>query len=239
MNIKNICALSLLIFSATHANNNDVCNLPSPYCDLKEVLPLNDHGWYLNKEWIHNLFQHNKIRNVIEVGSWLGLSTTDIASLLPESGYLYAVDTWLGSPETDYLSELMPTLYEQFLSNMIHHGLTSKVKPVKMTSLAAADNLQAEIGNIDLIYLDAAHDTKSVLEDLIAYYPYVANRQGILCGDDWGWNSVKDAVEIFAKTHNLSLYFGQNFWFLKDDGVFTIKRFIDLPDNVWVFDYKQ
>lgn len=36
----------------------------------------------------------------------------------------------------------------------------------------------------DLINIDAAHDYKSVKEDILAWYPHL-KEGGIMCGDDW------------------------------------------------------
>lgn len=221
-----------LLLSQTQKNA-----LPIPYNSLKHVLKFDDHGWYENAEWIAKLFAYNSINTVIEVGSWLGKSTRHIGQLLPTNGKVYAVDTWLGSVEhqlveTNVLSKL-PTLYEQFLSNVIHAQLTHKVFPVRMPSLDAAKLLSSLIGKIDLIYIDAAHDTESVLQDLEAWYPYVMNKKGILCGDDWGWESVRAAVIIFAQKYNLTVCGDHQFWFLREDQKFEQESFLAINDSLW------
>jgi len=91
---------------------------------------------------------------------------------------------------------------------MIHWGLTSTVIPMKMTSLEASHLLLVKP---DLIYIDGDHTTEAVYEDLTAWYPFVKN-QGILCGDDWTWPSVRIAVEQFATENNLSIESTYNFW---------------------------
>lgn len=211
--------------------------LSTPYNSLEHVLKFDDHGWYANAEWIAKLFVHNSIRTVIEVGSWLGKSTRHIAQLLPTDGKIYAVDTWLGSVEhqlveTNVLSKLS-TLYEQFLSNIIHAQLTHKVKPVRMSSLEAAESLKSLVGKVDLIYIDAAHDAESVLQDLQAWYPYIMNKKGILCGDDWGWESVRAAVIMFAQKYNMTVCGDKNFWFLREDQAFSQKSFLVINDSLW------
>ena len=216
----------------------DLKNLPEPYCQLQQLFPFNNHGWYENKKHtIEKLFKHNNISTAIEVGSWLGQSTRHIASLLPNDGYLYAVDTWKGSIEHEINPEwkiFLPTLYEQFLSNVIHAQLTSKIIPVKMTSLQAADFLKSEKGSIDFIYLDAAHDKESVLADLEAYYQFIENGKGILCGDDWIWfPSVQLAVIDFAKQYNLSIYHDGETWFLKEENCFKVECVKNQSDLVW------
>ena len=226
---KAIFLMCLFVFQANKIFSVDLSSLQEPYSQLTELLPFNNHGWYLNGECIKQLFKHNKISRVIEVGSWLGLSTRHIASLLPEGGYLFAVDTWKGSEEHETniaWKILLPKLYEQFLSNVIHAKLIDKIIPVRMTSLQAAEFLKSECGKIDLIYIDAAHDTKSVFEDLNAYYSYVEGNSGILCGDDWLCDDVKEAVRMFAKNNSLTIFYEYNFWFLKDN---SLKK----SDSVW------
>jgi predicted O-methyltransferase YrrM len=186
-------------------------NLPEPYRSVK-LMPFNPEGWYVNSDQMESLFKQTKINVAIEVGCWLGLSTRHIATLLPPDGKLYAVDHWLGSIEhQDRLS--LPTLYDQFLSNVIHAGLTHVIVPMKMSSLEAAPIIRSMGVVPDLVYIDASHDTESVLADLNAWFPFVKGH-GILCGDDWTWGSVRTAVEIFAQEHQLKIDASENFWCL-------------------------
>lgn len=216
--------------------------LPNPYNELKEILPFNPHGWYGNGSWIEKLMTNNKINTVIEVGSWLGCSTRHIASLLQPNGKLYAVDTWEGSIEHHQNKEwnaMLPALYNQFLSNIIHAQLTDIVIPVRMASLNAVKKLKQVLIEVDMVYIDAAHDTESVLKDLEAYSPLVKKDKGILCGDDWGWETVRAAVYQFAKKYNLTIYADHNFWFLKkEDCGYCYKSFLTADDSAWNFDNK-
>ncbi|MBI2345143.1 class I SAM-dependent methyltransferase [Candidatus Dependentiae bacterium] len=232
--------INLLIFAQVFPKK--AIDLPSPYCDLKEVLPFNGHGWYTNGVWIEKLMKQNKIYTVIEVGSWLGASTRHIASLLQANGKLYAVDTWEGSVEhyeNQEWKKMLPTLYEQFLSNIVHAQLTDRIIPVKSTSINAALDLKNQINKVDLIFIDAGHDTESVLNDLVIYWPFVQNNEGVLCGDDWYWESVRKAVIIFAKNYKLTLYADDNFWFLKKEDDFNLKSFKTSSNDVWIFDRLQ
>ncbi len=229
----------ILIFKNAQLFSND---LECPYAQLQNVLPFKDHGWYANGEWIKRLMENNKITTAIEVGSWLGLSTRHIASLLQPNGKLYAVDTWEGSVDHYNNSEwieMIPTLYEQFLSNMIHEKLTNIVIPIKMTSLKAAKFLLEKITKVDLVYIDAEHDTYSVLHDLDSYWPYIKNNRGILCGDDWWHDPVKVAVRIFAEFYKLTIYASDNFWFVKNEGVYAEKDFKKENIDIWKFDTLQ
>jgi SAM-dependent methyltransferase len=227
-------------FIDMHASNEFIATslLPPPYKDIQPVLPFDDHGWYKNARWIQKIFFFNdtKIKTVVEVGSWLGKSTRHIGQLLPKNGKLYSIDTWKGSIEDandKVAQDKLPTLYEQFLSNTIRAKLTDKIIPIKSDSLLAAETLAAI--NPDLIYLDAAYDTDSVLKNLSAWYPFVKGKRGILCGDNWYWDSVKIALRRFCQEHNLALYVGENFWFIKETGVFEENSFINQQDEVWFF----
>ena len=107
---------------------------------------------------------------VVQVGIWLGLSALYLADLLPPGGTMYAVDTWLRSEEehTPRAEEaaLLPRLYQQFLSNVIHQKLTHVVIPIRMQSLEAAAALDI---TPNLIYLDVEPNQKSVYNDLVLW----------------------------------------------------------------------
>src|SRR5580692_9940950 len=98
---------------------------PPPY-DSVDLLHFNPHGWYNNGPSMEKLIKGNKIKTVVEIGSWYGLSTRHIAKLLPEDGIVYAVDTWEGSPNEDLSAYDLDNLYRQFLSNVIHTNLMQK-----------------------------------------------------------------------------------------------------------------
>lgn len=190
-------------------------DLPEPYNNV-ELMPFNSHGFYENGPQMERLIKKNDVKVAIEIGCWLGTSTRHIASLLPPGGKVYAVDHWKGSPEHQpgqpYWIPQLSLLYEQFLSNVIHAGLTDKIVPVKMDSLEASKQLQGIVP--DLIYIDAGHEMESVYADLKAWYPYVQGH-GILCGDDWGWAGVEAAVKAFAREHGLQIETSGYFWRLR------------------------
>lgn len=184
---------------------------PEPYRNA-EVLPFASHGWYYNGPQLEELILTNKVKTVIEIGCWLGTSTRHMASNLPKGGRLYAVDHWKGSgehqPGQPYWIPEVSKLYEYFLSNVIHAGLTDKIIPVRMDSLEAAKELTVKA---DLVYIDASHDTPSVYADMLAWYPHV-RKGGIFCGDDWTFASVQLAVNAFAAQHDLKVKASGNFW---------------------------
>jgi predicted O-methyltransferase YrrM len=183
-------------------------DLPAPYNTI-EILPFDPRSHFGSRQAnaLFTLITGNNVKNVIEIGSYLGASTRFIAKLLPEDGKVYAVDHWLGNPEwknTPNFKEAQLLLYPQFLSNVIHEGLCEKVIPMRMTSVAASRVLKIVP---DLIFIDGSHDYESVYQDICAWYPFVAEG-GILCGDDFNWGEskpVKCAVLRFAEEHNLQI----------------------------------
>ncbi len=194
--------------------------LPPPYNQVEELLPFKRHGWYLNAVPMEKYLKDLNAKVVIELGSWLGLSTSHIATVLPEDGVVYAVDHWAGTHEYEHLKHMLPTLYQQFLSNIIHANLTHKITPMKMTTLEAVKVFLEEGIVPDLVYVDACHDEASVYEDISAYYPLIKGH-GVICGNDWGWGHdlpVRKAVTRFARENRLRIEIHHNwFWVLHED----------------------
>ncbi len=183
--------------------------MPEPYASIHD-LPFDGHGWFFNAEPLQKQIEQMHPKVIIEVGSWLGASTRFMAELLDDGGKLYAVDTWLGSSNESVHGQdsRLSFLYQQFLSNVKHAGLTDRIIPVRMDSIEASKALHVEA---DLIYLDAAHDTESVLADILAWYPHLKSG-GMLCGDDWSWASVREAVFRGAEVLGKKIYYFGNFW---------------------------
>jgi len=198
--------------------------LPSPYSALPEVFAFNPFGMYFNAAFITKLFENNTITNVVEIGSYFGVSTRHIASLLPSNGKLFAVDSWA----------YFPNMYEQFLSNIVSSKQTDKIIPVKEKSQDAVPTITQNIQYFDLIYVDGDHETDGVLLDLNLYYP-LAGETGIVCGDDWLLTTVRAAVVQFAQENNLTVYGACNFWFLKKEAGFEIKSHLDADLSAWIF----
>lgn len=198
--------------------------LSAPYNQLQQLLPFTGWGMYFNSEFITKIFQHNQIVNAIEIGSLYGLSTRHIASLLPAHGKLYAIDSW----------QYHDLMYEQFLSNIILTGLTDKIIPIKKCSDQAINKIKSYDEFFDLIYIDGDHETQGVLTDLELYYPLVKS-SGVVCGDDWLLSTVRTAVEMFAQEHQLTIYAGCNFWFLRNEGNYHYQSLIDADENIWKF----
>ena len=139
-----------------------------------------------------------------------------MAQRIPENGKVYSVDTWAGEPTQvfKYDEKILETIYDQYLSNVIHENLTHKMVPVRLPSQQAAKELNVFP---HLLYIDATHDYPEGKKDLNLWYPFVKGH-GILCGDDydWGDGGVGRAVEEFAIQHDLKVTVDLPFWYLEE-----------------------
>ena len=78
-----------------------------------------------------------------------------------------------------------------------------------------------EGGSIDILYIDGDHSSKAVLQDLELYYDKV-KEGGLIIGDDYNEEGVKEAIEEFSKIRNIKYNTSHNnnddthkFWFNK------------------------
>jgi predicted O-methyltransferase YrrM len=184
----------------------DESKMPEPYRSIKN-LPMDEHGWFFNGPFIKDLILSRKIHTIIEIGSWLGLSTRFMARLLPHDGKIYAVDTWQGSIEHQSDPRLA-TLYQTFLSNVKHAELTDIIIPFRMSSLEASKALNIQA---DMIYIDGSHEEEDVYDDIMAWAPHL-NPKGVICGDDWNVEGVRNAVSQCAITLKKEIRYFDMFW---------------------------
>jgi len=203
-----VCCLS-------HVDGDDY-SFPDPYPEVYEQiepLPLLIRGWVRHEQIFDALLAERQFNTVVEVGVWFGYLTTYLAPKLPKTSRYFAIDHWKGSEEHQTGTEqgYLKNLFQQFLSNMIHTGLQDKVIPVRLSSIVAAKKFKELNIKADLIYLDAAHDYASVLQDLYVWSPLLAE-QGVLCGDDWTWESVRLAVQYFAEKQGFTIFASGGFW---------------------------
>jgi predicted O-methyltransferase YrrM len=209
----------ILLFRAKYFNVK-LEGLPIPYCHLEKVYPYDPFGWFSKpkEKVMKRLINETKAKVVVELGSFLGKSTRFIAHHLPSNGKVFAVDHWRGNiehqnPERKDVFHKLDTLYEQFLSNIIHARLYNKVIPVKETSLDAINKIQTVP---DLVFVDASHEYEDVLRDLVAWYPKL-RPGGVLIGDDWNWGEgkpVRKAVIDFATENRVPYFTEAGMWWI-------------------------
>jgi hypothetical protein len=128
----------------------------------------------------------------VEVGVCQGHFSEDI--LKNWGGILYSVDSWTHNPErfqdpSNVSQEEHDKNYLETINRLAPFKTRSHV--LKMESWVAALKLNVAYGpeSLDFVYLDAAHDYKSVRDDLCSWFDMV-KPGGILAGHDY-FNTTK------------------------------------------------
>jgi hypothetical protein len=147
---------------------------------------------------------------IVEFGSWEGRSALAWLDYGLRAGLdldLVCVDTWLGSaehwlnefPDSEWsrdrlkVSDGQPWVFDTFCNTILSHSKREKVTALRMTNGVAASIFRSLGLTADLVYVDGAHDFRSVVSDLLDAVTIVSST-GIVVGDDWGWPSVKSAA---------------------------------------------
>lgn len=148
---------------------------------------------------------------VVELGCWEGESSAFIAKLLPDRT-LICIDWFKGNLSED---EDHPTvralalrdIREAFQSNMRSAGAGNYLL-IEDECLGVLKDIEAEGEVIAFAYVDASHDFKSVKAQL-EQLDKMLLPNGIVCGDDYQWPSVSQAVSQVFPDHGHN----HNFWF--------------------------
>lgn len=193
--------------------------------------PAHVEGWNSDEPAFAELIAEVRPALVIEVGTWLGASALHMGKLLSEQGLegsrIVCVDTWLGSVEfwtdqtdaTRYgaltLKHGYPSVYYQFLANVMHAGLERTIIPFPQASTIASAWSQRKGVQADLIYIDASHEYRDVLDDVHRWWD-VVRPGGVMFGDDWHtFRDVQIAVSEFAGRRRLIPEVRGNKWILR------------------------
>jgi hypothetical protein len=144
---------------------------------------------------------------ILEVGSYKGKSAIHMANLTKKyqlSAKVICIDTWLGSAEHYHSNEDLkrangyPTLYYQFLANVMHTNNQDIIHPIALDSLSEYRILKENGTKAEMIYIDAGHFYESVSLDIKLYWELL-RPGGVMLGDDYGdfWSDVVKAVHEF------------------------------------------
>lgn len=130
---------------------------------------------------------------IVEVGSFVGESTIFMAKYLKATGrdaVILAVDTWGGGidhwekvPEKLKFWFGRPSLFYQFMGNVIQHGVQDIILPVALDSITGARLLKLLKITPNMVYVDASHEAGDARRDMEAYWPLLP-KGGVMLNDD-------------------------------------------------------
>lgn len=127
---------------------------------------------------------------LVEVGTFCGRSLSYVMpAALAQGVRVYAVDAWQMGPAEPGRAQAKINAQVIFRRAMERLGFDGFVTPIKAKSLDAA----RQIGDVDAVYLDAAHDYARVAADIRAWLPKI-RRPGWIMGHDYDLSTVREAV---------------------------------------------
>jgi hypothetical protein len=208
----------------------------NPYEGFRaDEYPLDLQGWGSEHPIFRKVLEEIKPQLIIEVGSWKGASAIHMARCLKDLGLqakILCIDTWLGAIEfwgdkqdpERYLSLSLkngyPTIFYQFLANVVKSGFQDVIVPFPQTSVTAARWLRQHGVQADAIYVDGSHEEEDVFLDLCSYWQVVAPG-GVMFGDDYDqyWPSVRSAVRRFAQVFAIEYESDDRKWLFRKPNV--------------------
>lgn len=153
----------------------------------------NIHGWFTFPSLYKSVVDYFPTNShFIEVGAWLGCSAAYMAVEIANSGKKIkfdCIDNWQGAGLESLKPVINNTVYQTFLKNI--EPVKDYINPITGNSIEVC-NMYAN-GSLDFVFIDAAHDYESVLQDINAWFPKVRNG-GMISGHDYEWESVRKAV---------------------------------------------
>lgn len=176
-------------------------------------------GWFdpCNRLQLELLIAEHDIHSVLEIGSFLGLSSIWFAQRVWS---VTCVDKWREDANVPDGNNLLSTLlrfgtprdfFHVFLHNIKEFEVDHKITPVRGLST----EVHGLVTDHDLVYLDGDHSYEGCARDLQLYGP---KARRVLCGDDFVDRpefGVIQAVEEYADATNQRLRTGGPFWWIE------------------------
>lgn len=158
--------------------------------DIREALMI--EGWMDSQELTWLAEQARNKTNIVEIGCWKGRSTRAMAENC-EKGMVLVIDDFTGNGNdktmTMAANKTPEEMFEIFRGNMM--GVTN-VHALREPSMKAIKMLP-DMMTFDMIFIDADHRYEAVRDD-IKHWKKKLTPGGLLCGHDYSWEGVKQAV---------------------------------------------
>lgn len=163
-----------------------------------------------DKEYILNLIKEKKYTGTfVEVGTWTG----DFAEALlkhTECKKLFCVDPYIFFNDFSYRDSMNLKLhsdadkrYQAAKRRLEGVAGPGRVEILRKTSMEAVHNFQDE--SLDFVYIDANHEYKYALEDILAWYRKIRSG-GLLAGDD----VFSTRIEDYNNNNNMLITFDKD-----------------------------
>lgn len=118
-------------------------------------------------------------RCIIEVGVSEGVASSVICQSMAREGKLYLIDPYFWGLK---IEKILKFSTSEFIARRAVKKWKSQVEFVKNTSVSASQTLDLQV-KADLIFIDARHDYKSVLEDFNCWSPLLSS-DGVIAFHD-------------------------------------------------------
>lgn len=137
----------------------------------------------------------------VEVGSWLGKSSSFLIDNKKPSQKIICIDTWKGSQNELHTHHRLATLvdiFEIFKENLGDRDYSS----IRLPSVEAAKTFDND--SLDVVFIDAEHTYEALKNDINAWLPKV-KQGGYIAGHDYssGWPGVVRAVHEFFSSNSI------------------------------------
>ena len=154
-------------------------------------------------KWLEFAQGTPRLWEMLELGTFEGRAAVWLGkNILPENGWLYAVDTWEGSAEHSHFN--MEKIEENFDNNLWEFNAHNPHKIIfkkKMTTHEALSTMS--FMRFGWIYVDASHKARDVLSDAVMAW-HLLVKGGVMVFDDYAWeiaqgelNRPKIALDAF------------------------------------------
>lgn len=175
-----------------------------------------DPNWGSGHAWLPETIEAEKPRTIVEIGTFVGGSAIAMAKKIADlkiDSAVICIDTFLGGIDHHLKApELLgwhfgrPSLYYNFMANVIVAGMTNYVVPLPLDSVNAGRLLAARLIKADMIYVDGSHEEEDVKRDLEFYYNEILVPGGIMIIDDvtGHFPGIIKAVEEFCTINMLT-----------------------------------
>lgn len=173
----------------------------------------NIQGWFGHQKVYDYLIDNMPDDGIfMELGAWLGKSSSYLCDNKKANQKVIIVDSWKGSENELTSTHKLATqtdIFEIFKQNMGDRDYQA----IRMLSVDASKLFDDE--SLDVVYIDLTHTYEAVKEDILSWYPKI-KMGGYIAGDDYHphWRGVVKAVDELLPQKKLM---GQSFLFQKND----------------------